>query len=77
LISKDLEKKVEDINQRVKTLTKVVLEMADDRKLLVKVIKNQHDDITELATHFACIAHACNRKREDTISGASFAPKEE
>ena len=46
LMSKDLEKRVEDINQRVETLTKVVLEMADDRKLLVKVIKNQHDDIT-------------------------------
>jgi hypothetical protein len=59
------------------TLTKVVLEMTDDRKLLVKVIKNQHDDITELATHFACIAHTCNLKREDTFSGASFAPEEE
>jgi predicted transcriptional regulator len=77
LMSKDLEKRVEDINQRVETLTKVVLEMADDRKLLVKVIKNQHDDITKLATRFACIAQACNLKREDTISGASFAAEEE
>jgi septal ring factor EnvC (AmiA/AmiB activator) len=77
LMSKDLEKRVKDINQRVETLTKVLLEMADDRKLLVKVIKNQHDDITELATRFACIARACNLKREDTVSGASFTPEEE
>ena len=77
LMSKALEKRVEDINQRVETLTKVVLEMADDRKLLVKVIKNQHDDITELATRFACITHACNLKQEDNISGASFTPEEE
>jgi uncharacterized Ntn-hydrolase superfamily protein len=77
LMSKDLEKRVKYINQRVETPTKVFLEMADDRKLLVKVIKNQHDDITELATHFACIAHACNLKREDTISEASFTQEEE
>jgi hypothetical protein len=51
--------------------------MADDRKLLVKVIKNQHDDITELDTRFVCIAHACNLKRGDTINGASFTPEEE
>jgi hypothetical protein len=63
LMSKDLEKRVEDIDQRVETLTKVFLEMVDDRKLVVKVIKNQHDDITELGTRFACIAHACNLKR--------------
>jgi hypothetical protein len=77
LMSKDLEKRVEDINWRVKTLSKVVLEMASDIKLLVKLIKNQHDDITELVTRFACIAHACNLKWEDTISGASFAAEEE
>jgi hypothetical protein len=46
LMGNDLEKRVKDINQRVETLTKVVLEMVDDRKLLLEVIKNQHDDIT-------------------------------
>jgi hypothetical protein len=51
--------------------------MADDRKFLVKVIMNQHDDITALATRFACIAHACNLKREDDVIGASLTPKEE
>lgn len=77
LMSKDLEKKVDDIKNRVETLAKVVLEMANDRKFLVKVIKNQHDDIMELATCFACITHACNLKREDDVSGTSLTPEEE
>jgi hypothetical protein len=42
LMSKDLDKKVDYVNNRVETLDKVVLEMADDMKLLVKIIKNQH-----------------------------------
>jgi hypothetical protein len=65
LMRKDLEKKVDGINNRVETLANVVLDMANDMKLLVKVIKRHHDDITELATSFSCITHACNLKRED------------
>jgi hypothetical protein len=71
LMSKDLEKKVDDVNNRVETQAKVVLEMADDRKLLVKIIKDQHDDITELTTCFACIAHSCHLKQEDDVDSAS------
>lgn len=77
LMSKDLDKKVNDINNRVETLAKVILDMVDDTKFLVKVIKNQHDDITELATRFACIAHTCNLKWEDDVDGASPTLEEE
>jgi hypothetical protein len=71
MMSKDLEKKVDDIDGRVKLLIKIVHEMADDKKKLVKLVKEQREDIAELSACFACIAHACNAKRknkEDIVS---------
>ncbi|KAK1664817.1 hypothetical protein QYE76_052976 [Lolium multiflorum] len=75
LMSKDLEKKVNDVNSRVETMAKVVLEMADDRKLRVKIIKDQHDDITEFTTRFACTVHDCSLKWEDDVDDASLTPE--
>jgi hypothetical protein len=71
MISKDLEKKVDDIDGRVELLIKIVHEMADDKKELIKLVKEQREDIAELSAHFACIAYPCNVKRdkeEDILS---------
>jgi hypothetical protein len=62
MMSKDLEKKVNDIDGRVELLVKIILEMTEDKK---KLVKEQHGDIAELLAHFACITQACNMKREE------------
>jgi hypothetical protein len=52
----------------VKTLTKVVIEMAEEKKKILEITKEQQATIIELSSHFACIAHACTwkqRKEED------------
>jgi hypothetical protein len=64
MMSKDLEKRVDDIDSRVEFLVKIVLEMADDKKKLLRVVEEQQADIAELSARFACIAHACNLKNE-------------
>ena len=50
MMSKDLNKKVDDIDGRV--------------EFLVQVIKEQQADIEELSARFACIANACSWKSE-------------
>jgi hypothetical protein len=65
MMSIDLEKKVDDINGRVEFLTKIVLEMADDKKKLLKVVEAQQADIVELYARFTCVAIACNLKNDE------------
>jgi hypothetical protein len=50
MMSKDLNKKVDDIDGRL--------------DYLVQVIKEQQADIEELSTRFACIANSCRSKNE-------------
>jgi hypothetical protein len=64
MMSKDLEKKVDDIDGRVELLIKIVHEMADDKKKLIKLVKGQREDIAELSACFVCIAYAFNIKRD-------------
>jgi hypothetical protein len=71
MMSKYLEKKVDDIDGRVELLIKIVHEMADDKKKLIKLVMQQREDIAELSVRFACISYACNVKRdkeEDILS---------
>ena len=77
MMGKDLEKKVDDIDGRVEILAKIVIEMAEDKKLLLKIIKEQQADIVELSTRFACIGHACSLKREEEDDDVFFTPKKE
>jgi hypothetical protein len=77
MMGKDLEKKVDDIDGRVEILAKIVIEMAEDKKLLLKIIKEQQTNIVELSTRFACIAHDCSLKREEEDDDAFFTPKKE
>ena len=77
MMGKDLEKKVDDIDGRVEILAKIVIEMAEDKKLLLKIIKDQQANIVELSARFACIAHACSLKREEEDDDAFFTPRKE
>lgn len=77
MMGKDLEKKVDDIDGRVEILANIVIEMAEDKKLLLKIIKEQQVDIAELSTCFTCIAHACSLKREEEDDDVFFTPKKE
>jgi hypothetical protein len=75
MMSKDLEKKVDDIDGRVEILVKVVLEMADEKKKLLNKVEGLPNDVIDLATRFANIAYACNLKQ--VKKGDVFSPSKE
>jgi hypothetical protein len=57
MMSKDLEKKVDDIDGRVELLIKIVHEMADDKKELIKLVKEQREDFSSLCMHRLPLQH--------------------
>ena len=75
MMSKDLEKKVDDIDGRVKILVKLVLEMADDKKKLLNIVEGLQNDMIDLTTRFANIVYACNWKQGK--KGDVFSPPKE
>ena len=58
MMSKDLEKKVDDIDGRVGFLIKTVFELSDEKKLLQKKFLKLQCDMAELNNRFASIAKA-------------------
>jgi hypothetical protein len=58
MMSKDLENKIDDIDSRMNTLTKIVIEMVAEKEIL-NLVQKQEAAIIELSSHFACIADAC------------------
>ena len=56
MMSKDLEKKVNDIDGRVDFLIKTVFELSDEKKLLQKKFLKLQFDMAELSNRFARIA---------------------
>jgi hypothetical protein len=77
LMAKDLEKKNDEIDGRVEILAKIVSEIVEDKKLLLKITKEQRADIVELSTRCACISHACSFKRHEEYDEVFFTPKKE
>ena len=63
MMSKDLEKKVDDVDDRVEILIKLVLEMADEKKKLLNIVEGLQNDVIDLTIHFGNIAYACNWKQ--------------
>ena len=76
MMSKGLEKKVDDVDGRVEVLVKLVLEMADDKKKLLKIVEGLQNDVINLTTRFGNIAYACNWKQERKNDVMAL-PKEE
>jgi hypothetical protein len=58
MMSKDLENKIDDIDSRMNTLTKIVIEMVAEKEIL-NLVQKQEATIIELSSRSACIAHAC------------------
>jgi hypothetical protein len=61
MINKDLEKKIDDIFGRVKTLTKVVIEMAEEKKKILEITKEQQATIIELSSQRALGSNGRNK----------------
>jgi len=75
MMSKDLEKKVDDVDGRVEILVKLVLEMADEKKKLLNIVEGLQNDVIDLTTHFGNVAYACNWKQ--VKKGDVFSPPKE
>ena len=69
MMSKDLEKKVDDVDGRVETLVKLIVEMAEDKKKLLGIVEGLQANVIDLTTRFGNIAYACKWKqgRKDDI----------
>ena len=65
MMSKDLENKINDIDGRMETLTKIVIEMAAEKKEILDIVQKQQATIIELSSRFVCIAHACTWKGKE------------
>ena len=53
MMSKDLENKVNDVDSRMETLTKIVIEMAEEKKKILEILQEQHATIIDLSSRFA------------------------
>ena len=78
MLGKYRERKVDDIDGRVQLLTKIIMEMADERKNLSKITTELHAGIMDMSTRFTCIAHACSLKADEEEGDYDFfTPKKE
>ena len=69
MMSKDLEKKVDDIDGRVGFLIKTVFELTDEKKFLKRKMLKLQYDMAELSICFANIVKQGNMKEEgDALS---------
>ena len=69
MMSKDLEKKVDDIDGRVGFLIKTIFELKDEKKFLKKKMLKLQYDMAELSIGFASIVKDGNIKEEgDALS---------
>lgn len=81
MMSKDFEQRVDLLYDRINTLTKVVLEILENNKLLMKVVSGQQEEIMEISARFLGIARSCNWKNvknptEEKEEKAPAEPKE-